>query len=198
MGFSGFYAGPDVHIVDALAITDPLLARIPPYYTPDWISGHLQRIIPAGYIETAVHGSNLIRDDNLRVFYYHLSKITRGNYFDLDRLKTIVYTNLGLYDHLIDFNFYSNPTAIDILLNDVRIRPNNPLHRLKLAEMLYSTGKIDEGWQHLDTALHNNPNSYAIHMTAGSILYEYGQWVKACIVFLLRSRTGGRTGGVGR
>ena len=29
IGLTGFYAGPEVHIIDELALSDPLLARLP-------------------------------------------------------------------------------------------------------------------------------------------------------------------------
>ena len=43
IGFLGFYAGPDVWIVDNFALTDPLLARLPPPPDPYWRTGHFWR-----------------------------------------------------------------------------------------------------------------------------------------------------------
>ena len=35
IGLSGFYAGPEVHIVDAIGLSDPLLARLPARFDPE-------------------------------------------------------------------------------------------------------------------------------------------------------------------
>ncbi len=49
IGFFGFFAGPQAHIVDKMALSDPLLARLPARRTPDLCIGHFERIIPEGY-----------------------------------------------------------------------------------------------------------------------------------------------------
>jgi arabinofuranosyltransferase len=49
VGLLGYHAGPAVHIVDPMGLTDPLLARLPAL--PDWRIGHFRRAIPAGYVE---------------------------------------------------------------------------------------------------------------------------------------------------
>ncbi|MGC9469738.1 MAG: hypothetical protein ACP5HS_14170, partial [Anaerolineae bacterium] len=50
VGFFGFFAGPDVRVVDILALGDPLLARLP-VTDPNWQIGHFGRRPPAGYLE---------------------------------------------------------------------------------------------------------------------------------------------------
>lgn len=52
VGFRGYFAGPDAFIVDYFALTDPLLARLPALYTPNWRIGHFTRKVPAGYEQT--------------------------------------------------------------------------------------------------------------------------------------------------
>jgi len=49
IGFRGFFYGPKVLVVDHYALADPLLARIPAYYHPDWRIGHFSRHVPAWY-----------------------------------------------------------------------------------------------------------------------------------------------------
>ena len=49
IGFFGYAAGPDVHVVDAAGLADPLLARLPHDLPPQRI-GHLNRRIPDGYL----------------------------------------------------------------------------------------------------------------------------------------------------
>ena len=63
IGFTGYFAGPDVHIVDVLALTDPLLARLPSI--PGARVGHYQREIPVGYLESLRANGNLIADPDL-------------------------------------------------------------------------------------------------------------------------------------
>ncbi len=52
IGIFGLYAGPQVHVVDGYALSDPLLARLPALYNRHWRIGHFERIIPDGYLET--------------------------------------------------------------------------------------------------------------------------------------------------
>jgi arabinofuranosyltransferase len=52
VGFRGYFGGPDVHLVDYYALGDPLLARLPALYNPDWRIGHFSRTVPVGYEET--------------------------------------------------------------------------------------------------------------------------------------------------
>ncbi len=51
-GMSGYYAGPSVHILDAMALTDAFLARLPA--TPGARVGHYQRMLPRGYADTSL------------------------------------------------------------------------------------------------------------------------------------------------
>jgi arabinofuranosyltransferase len=48
VGFFGYFAGPDLFVIDLLGLADPLLARLPPA-DPSWRIGHFGRYIPAGY-----------------------------------------------------------------------------------------------------------------------------------------------------
>jgi len=52
VGFRGYFAGPKAHIIDYYALADPLLARLPACYSPNWRIGHFTRTIPPGYVET--------------------------------------------------------------------------------------------------------------------------------------------------
>ena len=63
---TGYYAGPTVHIVDPLALADPLLARLPPKRKINWRIGHFERTIPAGYRGTLRMGQNVLEDPTWR------------------------------------------------------------------------------------------------------------------------------------
>jgi arabinofuranosyltransferase len=124
IGMVGYYAGPQVHIVDRWALADPLLARLPAYRNVYWRIGHFDRVIPQGYLETLRSGENRIADRDLAQYYDRLALIVRGRLFDLNRLVEIWRFNTGRYDHLLDFDAYRYPHLVRIDL--VRVSEPKP------------------------------------------------------------------------
>jgi arabinofuranosyltransferase len=106
IGYFGFFAGPEIHVVDQFGLADPLLARLPAVRNKNWRIGHFARQVPEGYIETLETGQNRFTDESLALFYNKLAFVTRGNLFDLERLREIWNLNTGKYDHLIDYPRY--------------------------------------------------------------------------------------------
>ena len=106
VGFFGYFAGPQVYVVDLLGLADPLLARLPPT-DPNWRVGHFGRTVPDGYMETLVTGDNVIEDKNLAAYYDRLAFVIRGDLFDIGRLVEIWRLNTGVYDHYLDAYAYS-------------------------------------------------------------------------------------------
>ncbi len=100
IGLFGYYAGPQVHIVDIWALADPLLTRLP-MVQQDWRIGHFQREIPGGYIPTLQSGKNQLVNPNIAAFYDRLVLITRGSLSSPTRWYEILKMNLGWYDDLI-------------------------------------------------------------------------------------------------
>ncbi len=146
IGMFGFYAGPRVHIVDLLALTDPLLARLPARYAPRWGIGHFERVVPEGYIETIRTGENKIVGRTRAAYYDKLTLLTRGPLFSRERWNTIWNLNIGKYDHLIDFERYRFPDLVKYKLSHTT-DSNEPLR----AEM--GGAEIDLGFvTHADTA----------------------------------------------
>jgi arabinofuranosyltransferase len=94
IGFFGFFAGPALHVVDPLALTDPLLARLPPTPTKQWRIGHFERPIPAGYVATLESGRNVIEDPSIARFYDDLALITRGPLWSRARWRAIIAANV--------------------------------------------------------------------------------------------------------
>src|SRR5512133_1044314 len=94
VGMFAWGAGPRIHVVDDMALTDPLLARIPFGYRDDWRTGHLPRNIPDGYLDSLERGQNVIRDPCIASYFEHLNRIVRGPLFSLDRWGSIVMLNL--------------------------------------------------------------------------------------------------------
>ena len=93
LGLYGFYAGPGVHILDVVALSDPLLARLDARAN-GWRIGHFTRPIPKGYPETLRDGKNRIEDANLAAYYSSIALITRGPLFSARRWQEIFRLNL--------------------------------------------------------------------------------------------------------
>jgi arabinofuranosyltransferase len=100
VGMVGFFAGPAVHIVDELALADPLLARIPGGDSRS-LMGHLTRAIPSGYLETVESGRNHIVDRDLALYYDALHEVVSGPLWSLPRLQTLARFVAGTYDRYL-------------------------------------------------------------------------------------------------
>jgi len=94
-GITGFYAGPAVHIVDPLALSDALLARLPIKPGP-WRIGHFERALPDGYLATLDKGRNVIVDPEIARRYDDVAQVTRGRLWSRQRWRAIVRLNVGL------------------------------------------------------------------------------------------------------
>ena len=102
IGMYGFYAGPNIHVIDTYGLGDSLLSKIPIPKNNWWMIGHFPRDLPTGYIDTISSGENMIEDECLAKYYDKLSIITRGNLFDGKRIQEIWNMNTGKYDYLLD------------------------------------------------------------------------------------------------
>ncbi|HEY6877536.1 MAG TPA: hypothetical protein VI299_05925, partial [Polyangiales bacterium] len=122
IGFLGFHAGPRPHIIDYLALADPLLARLPMRYRHDWRIGHFARTVPDGYVETIADGKCHMKDAGLCEYWKHLYEVVSGPLFSLSRLKTVIAMNLGQYDHLIDRDRYRYPAMAHAPLSDFQMK----------------------------------------------------------------------------
>ena len=106
IGLRGYYAGPKIHIVDALALSDALLARLPSLDNPAWRIGHMWRYVPDGYLDTIQTGRNTISDPGVAEYYDHLSTVIKGPLWTVERWREILALNRGDYDDLIDTDYY--------------------------------------------------------------------------------------------
>jgi len=98
-GLAGFYAGPDVHIVDNMGLCDALLAKLPLAASEgkSWRVGHYLRDIPEGYLETIASGQNQITDPKIAALYDSLHLVTSGPLFAPERWQEIWRWNTGYY-----------------------------------------------------------------------------------------------------
>ena len=101
IGLLGYYAGPEVRILDCFALADPLLARLP-MADVRWRIGHHPREIPAGYVETVKTGRNRIADPDLARYYDRLALVVRGDLWSRERLVAIWGLLTGRYDERLD------------------------------------------------------------------------------------------------
>ncbi|MCW8965639.1 MAG: hypothetical protein OQK82_02990 [Candidatus Pacearchaeota archaeon] len=111
VGIAGYYAGPEVHIIDMYALGDPLLARINIMNRKRWRIGHFPRAIPFNYKQTLESGMMKLTDPDLARFYNKISLLVRGDLFSFKRLYEIWNMNLGKYNYLID-KYCQNPLKI--------------------------------------------------------------------------------------
>lgn len=95
MGYRGLAAGADVHLIDRVALTDPLLARLPARYDVRWMTGHYRRAIPRGYVDSLESGENRIKDKNLAKLYDRLRLVVSGPLWSRERLAAIWWLNTG-------------------------------------------------------------------------------------------------------
>lgn len=87
IGIYGYAAGPTVHIIDEMALADPLLARLPAL--PQWRIGHFKRDIPDGYVQSIENDRNEILDVDIFQQYEDIRRITRGSLWDMQRLRLV-------------------------------------------------------------------------------------------------------------
>jgi arabinofuranosyltransferase len=113
VGFAGFYSGPEVHMYDGYALTEPLLARLPANPNPEWRIGHLPRTTPFGYDRTLMSDSNVIKDSGAALYCDKLRTITREPLLSIGRLKTIIAMNMGRYDYLLNNYWDSTSLSVD-------------------------------------------------------------------------------------
>ncbi len=91
IGYMGYYAGPEVTIVDEFGLGDPFLARLPAQ--PEWRTGHYHRPSPAGYIESVQRNQNLVVDPELALKYETIRRVTRDPIWSKRRWRAIVALN---------------------------------------------------------------------------------------------------------
>jgi len=97
VGFVGYYAGPEVYLVEPWAITDPLLARLPVSRTQSVRIGHFTRDIPEGYLESLASGDNRIADPRIAALFDAVTTVTRAPLWSRRRLAEIWKLNRGAY-----------------------------------------------------------------------------------------------------
>lgn len=104
-GMSGFYAGPAVHNVDGLALTDAFLARMPAI--PGARVGHYKRMLPLGYVETSLSAAPTTEVESLRPLLNDVTLVTRAPLFSEGRWDAIWRLLSGQYHWVYETDIYS-------------------------------------------------------------------------------------------
>lgn len=147
VGLAGFFAGPDVYVLDTLSLSDLLSARLPvrnPYF---WRVGHFKRLRPIGYDDTLLTDKNQMEDANLAAFYKALMQVARDPLWDSNRLKTIWQLNTGQLDHLLDAEDYSTRIMEKFKLAELEnpVMEGTPLADTAVKPISYQGMQIDLG-----------------------------------------------------
>ncbi len=101
VGYFGFFAGPGIHVLDRLALADPLLARLPAEYDPHWRIGHFRRGLPVGYDPLAP----AIEDPALAALYSDVQAATQSPLLEPRRWAAIGRLLLGTSEPIAPFPY---------------------------------------------------------------------------------------------
>jgi len=96
VGMLGYYAPPDAHIVDPLALADRFLAGMPVRPGPLRI-GHFERLLPSDYVASLMRRRNVFTDPVLRQYFDDVQWAVEGPLFSAPRWSAIWRLNNGQY-----------------------------------------------------------------------------------------------------
>lgn len=94
VGMLAYRAGPQWHIVDPLALTDPYLAQSPAVKGP-WRAGHHERLVGPDYLESLRERRNVMRDTQEARLLDDIWLIARAPLFSVERWQAIWRLNTG-------------------------------------------------------------------------------------------------------
>lgn len=97
VGMAGYAGGPEVRWIDPLALTEPFLARLPSRSGAR--TGHYERALPNGYLESVLTGKNLIADPALHALYADVALATQAPLLTPPRIAAIWRLNTGFHRH---------------------------------------------------------------------------------------------------
>lgn len=120
IGRIGFATSDFTHIVDVIGLADPLIARLPARYDPNWRTGHPVRTIPDGYVLSERTGENHLVDPDLARYYDKLTLVIRGDLFTWQRFEEIWRLNRDEYAQWIDQDRYRFPDRLPVELAQVQ------------------------------------------------------------------------------
>jgi len=99
IGLYGYFHASEAIILDVLALSDPLMARLPLQNLTHWRVGHFQRALPEGYLHARETGDSSHMQPDLAQYYAALKSIVSDPVFSSKRLQTLWGWHWGDYDH---------------------------------------------------------------------------------------------------
>ncbi|MBN2048772.1 MAG: hypothetical protein JW750_13075 [Anaerolineaceae bacterium] len=125
VGFRGYYAGPNVYIIDRYGLGTAVTGHLPPRNMVEWRIGHFIRTVPDGYYQTIEQGTNQFSDPALRSFYDDLRLVTEAPLFTKGRLKAIWKLNTTRLSEMVDEHAYRFPNKITLKADEwYSVKPN--------------------------------------------------------------------------
>lgn len=106
IGILGYYAPPELTLIDNQGLADPLLARLPAVRYQAWRIGHFTRPVPPGYADSVRLGTDRFKDPNLGRLWEQVRLVTRGPLWSGERLRAIWALNTGAAARLVDVEAY--------------------------------------------------------------------------------------------
>ncbi len=89
IGIFGVAAGPGIHIIDSLALSDPFLARMPISPETEIRIGHMERKVTREYTQSAISGKAQFSDPHDAKLFESLHRIHSGPIWNKQRWKDI-------------------------------------------------------------------------------------------------------------
>jgi len=103
IGMYGYYAGPEVHIIDVMALADPVLARLPVDEQKGWRIGHFERRVPDGYVDHVAGREASIEPPSVAELVALVDVVTRSpSLFSSERWRAILRLHDGTVGQLVD------------------------------------------------------------------------------------------------
>lgn len=90
VGWLGYSQGPELHIVDAYGLVDPVIARAPLEPGKPLRPGHLQRVLPDGYVQYLVTGDAAALRPSFAAWAVPQRYVVEAPVFDAARLRWLV------------------------------------------------------------------------------------------------------------
>ncbi|MES2388668.1 MAG: hypothetical protein V4543_11760 [Bacteroidota bacterium] len=100
IGFIGFGAGPDVHLLDPYGLGDPFISKLPFNWTFGYRPGHYLRFFPPEYRVSLLSGRNLFTEKHIADLYNDVMLASRASLFASGRMAAIWRLNTGAYKPL--------------------------------------------------------------------------------------------------
>jgi arabinofuranosyltransferase len=159
VGVLGYFAGPDVFILDFHGLGDPVLARLPvvsedqdfiAWYKrlkqkdPErsWRIGHFRRNIPQGYIPSIITGHNLFQDSALSKGWSLLFPVLTDDIWSARRLNALSIIWLSYAGKVFPETNKTDWVAMD--LNEILVYDSTCVtSRFARAQQYFMAGKVD-------------------------------------------------------